>query len=125
MVKFYTEEFFHELARRLSEDKKWMPQAAAHPVRFVCSAHDVKRSFLVAIEEGRVVTEPASPSTPAKFRFEGPYDAWARLCKGDVEFERLVETGTIRVTGPMAELMSMFGVLNHVVLTARAFPKEF
>ena len=125
MIQFYTDEFLEELARRLGEDKEWMAQAKTRPLRIICSAHDLKRSFLIAVEGDRVHTEPASPSTPARFRFEGPYDAWVRLCKGETEFEKLVETGTIRVTGPMPELMSMFGVLNRIVLAARSFPKEF
>ncbi len=125
MFRFYTPEFFEELGRRLSADRTWLDGLAGQSIRMVCSAYDRNASMLIAIKDGRVRTGPASPATDATFRFEGSYESWVRLCKGEAEFEGLVQAGKIRVCGPMPDLLSLSGPLNHIVLTARSCPKTF
>lgn len=125
MVRFYTPEFFEELGRRLSADRNWIDGLAGRCIRMVCFAYDRDASVLIAIEDGRVRTEPASAGTCATFRFEGSYDSWVRLCEGKAEFEDLVQNAKIRVSGPMPDLLSLSGPLNHIVLTARSCPKTF
>ncbi|OGS48735.1 MAG: hypothetical protein A3K68_03850 [Euryarchaeota archaeon RBG_16_68_13] len=122
MIRFYTREFFEELTRRLNEDGPWKRSVAEVRLRFVCSAADKRASFLLEIDRGRIRASEAKPDTPADYRFEGAYDAWMRLCKGEYEFDRAIETGKIRVAGLLPPLM---GPLNHIVVTARSFPKEF
>ncbi len=125
MVRFYTTEFFEELRRRLSADRKWLDGWAGQSLRLVCSAYDRNASVLIAIEDGRVRTEPASLATKATFRFEASYNSWVQLCEGEAEFEGLVRTGKIRVSGSMPDLLSLSGPLNYIVLTARSCPKTY
>ena len=124
-VHFYTLPFFQELARRLSADETWGRQFQGREVRLVCSAPDVKRAFLLEVHDGAVRASEATADTKADFRLEGPYDSWVRVCKGEAEVEKLVLAGKIRVAGSMPDLMRMMGPLNHMVLMARTFPKEF
>jgi putative sterol carrier protein len=94
-------------------------------MRIVCTAGDKKRSFLIAVSRGVVTTDEASPETPADYRFEGHYDTWVRLCKGEAEMDHLIQQGKIRLAGSMSDVMGLMGPLNRIVLTARSFPKEF
>ncbi len=125
MVRFYTPEFFEELERRLSVDREWLESLTGHSIRIVCSAFDRKASVLIAIEDRNIRVESAKAGTPAGFRFEGSYDTWVRLCRGDADFEELVQTAKIRVAGSIPELQSLSGPLNHIVRTARSLPKTF
>lgn len=125
MIQFYTVEFFEELARRLNADSKWAKVMKGHDLRMVCSSTDQKRSFLIAVQSGRVTTQEATPETPADYRFEGRYESWVQLCKGEAEMDRLIQQGKIRMAGSMAEAMGFMGPLNRIVLAARSFPKEF
>jgi|GEM_PF-1574975 len=124
-IHFYTLPFFEEIARRLNADAKWQKSVKDLTLRVICTASDRQRSFLIHISRGHVATAAISPDEPADFKFEAKYETWAQLCKGEAEFEQLVLAGKIRVAGPMPRLMSLMGPLNHIVLTARGFPKEF
>jgi len=125
MIQFYTKEFFAEIARRLNADAEWGKSMAGHTFRMVCSASDKKRSFLIAVTKGKVATSEAASDTPSDYRFEGRYDAWMSLCKGDAEMDHLIQQGKIRLAGSMSDVMGLMGPLNKIVLTARSFPKEF
>ncbi len=125
MIHFYTKEFFGELARQLNADDEWVRGARDITLKIVCSAIDVKRSFLIDIKKGKVLTRGAPPNLKPDFKFEGTYETWMKLCKGEAEFDKLIQAGKIRFAGSMPVLMSMMGPLNRIVLTARRFPKEF
>lgn len=125
MIRFYTEEFFEEIARRLNADPEWAKVMAGHDMRMVCSANDTKRSFLIAVKRGHVTTQPATPKTPADYRFEGPYATWMALCKGEAEMDGLIQQGKIRMAGSLPDVMGLMGPLNRIVMTARSFPKDF
>lgn len=125
MIQFYTKEFFEEIARRLNADAEWGRSVAGKSFRMVCTAIDKHRSFLIAVTQGKVVASDASTETRADYRFEGRYEAWMSLCKGQAEMDRLIQQGKIRLAGSMSDLMGFMGPLNRIVLTARSFPKEF
>jgi len=125
MIQFYTRQFFEELARQLSSDREWGARVKGRDVRIVCTAVDKKRSFLLDVRAGSVTAEDATPDTPADFRFEGHYDDWVKLCKGEIEVDKLVQTGRLRIAGSLPDAMGMMGPLNYMVIVARRFPKEF
>jgi putative sterol carrier protein len=125
MIQFYTKEFFDELARRLSADVGWRERVRGMDLRIVCTAVDKKRSFLLQVKGGMVTAAEAVPESKADYHFEGRYEAWVKLCKGEAEIDALVQTGKIRIAGPLQEAMGLMGPLNHMVLVARSFPKEF
>lgn len=125
LVEFYTMPFFEELAARLSKDAQWATQMKGQNLRLVCSSTDKKRAFLLEIRGGSVAASQATAETPSTFRFEAKYDTWARICKGEAGFDKMVQTGKMRVAGSMPSLMGMFGPLNHMVLVAGGIPKTF
>ncbi len=125
MIQFYTKEFFDELARRLTADAGWAARVKGLDLRIVCTALDKKRSFLLEVHHGTVTAAEATQATPADFRFEGRYETWVQLCKGEAEVDRLVESGKLRLAGSVPNAMGMMGPLNYMVIVARQFPKEF
>lgn len=125
MIEFYTLGFFEEIGRRLNADANWGKEMAAQSFRLVCSAVDKKRAFLIAVKDGRVAVEAAGPETRADYRFEGRYESWVKLCKGEAEMDRLIQRGKIRLAGSMSDVMGLMGPLNRIVLTARSFEKQF
>ncbi len=125
MIPFYTKEFFQELGRRLNSDSGWARTMDGHDMRVVCTAIDKKRSFLITVKGGKVTTAEATAQTPADYRFEGLYDVWVQLCKGEAEMDRLIQQGKIRLAGSMPDVMGLMGPLNRIVLTARSFEKTF
>ncbi len=124
-IQFYTRAFFEELATRLNADEGWARRAGGVTAKIICTATDLERSFMLDVRKGRVAARAATREMPAAYKFEGGYDAWAALCKGEAELPHLIEAGRIRFAGSVSDLPVLVGLLNRMVMAARKFPKRF
>jgi putative sterol carrier protein len=125
MAMYFTSEFFGEVANRLNADPEWTKTAGSLTVKIVLTCTDRAASFLLDAREGRVTASPVAADTPADFKFEGTYDAWVTLAKGQKDFQTLVLTGKIKFRGSMPKIMGMLGQLNRITAMAQQVPKEF
>lgn len=125
MVQYFTKAFFDELAGRLNADAEWGKKAAAIVAKIVLTCTDRNASFLLDIQNGRVAVHDVAPDVPADFKFEGTYDAWTQLGKGEKDFQSLVMGGKIRFRGSMPKIMALMGVLSRITVVARDVPKDF
>ena len=125
MVQYFSKAFFDEVASRLNSDPEWTKKASAVTAKIVLTSLDRGTSFLVAVEAGRVVVSQVTPDVPADFKFEGNYDAWVQLAKGERDFQGLVLGGKIRFRGSMPKIMTLIGQLNRITFVAQQVPKEF
>ncbi len=125
MVQYFSKAFFDEVASRLNSDPEWTKKASAVTAKIVLTSLDRGTSFLVAVEAGRVVVSQVTPDVPADFKFEGNYDAWVQLAKGERDFQGLVLGGKIRFRGSMPKIMALMGQLNRITFVAQQVPKEF
>src|SRR6266568_3839865 len=76
-------------------------------------------------EGEKVAASAVPPDVLADFKFEGPYDAWMQLGKGERDFQGLVLGGKIRFRGSMPKIMALTGQLNRITQVAQQVPKEF
>ncbi|MCI4371847.1 MAG: SCP2 sterol-binding domain-containing protein [Thermoplasmata archaeon] len=125
MTQYFTKAFFDEVADRLNADSEWTKRAAAVTAKIVLTCSDRNASFLLAILNGMVTSTEVAPDVPADFKFEGPYDAWTQLGKGERDFQSLVMGGKILFRGSMPRIMALMGELNRITTVARQVPKEF
>jgi putative sterol carrier protein len=125
MTRYFTKEFFEEVAVQLNADPEWRKEGAAISAKIVLTVVDRGASFLLDIRNGAVVASEAAADIPADFKFEGPYDAWTQLGKGERDFQSLVLGGKIRFRGSMPKIMALMGSLDRITQTARLVPKEF
>jgi putative sterol carrier protein len=125
MVGYFTGAFFEEVANRLNVDPEWSKKATSLTAKVVLTCVDRKASFLLDVANGRVSSSVVPADVPADFKFEGNYDAWTQLGKGEKDFQSLVMGGKIRFRGSMPRIMALMGVLNRVTVVARDVPKDF
>jgi len=125
MVQYFTKAFFDELAGRLNADAEWGKKAAAIVAKIVLTCTDRNASFLLDIQNGRVVVHDVAPDVPADFKFEGTYEAWTQLGKGEKDFQGLVLGGRIRFRGSMPKVMALMGPLSRITQIAQQIPREF
>jgi alkyl sulfatase BDS1-like metallo-beta-lactamase superfamily hydrolase len=125
MTRYFTKEFFEEVAVQLNADSEWTRKAAAISAKIVLTVVDRGASFLLDIRNGAVVASEVAADIPADFKFEGPYEAWTQLGKGEKDFQSLVLGGNIRFRGSMPKIMALMGSLDRITQTARQVPKEF
>jgi len=125
MVQYFSKAFFDEVARGLNSDPEWTKKASAVSAKIVLTTLDRGTSFLLTIEAGRVGVSQATPDVPADFKFEGNYEAWVQLAKGERDFQGLVLGGKIRFRGSMPKIMALTAQLNRITFVAQQVPKEF
>ena len=125
MTLYFTREFFDEVVNRLNADPEWSKKAAAITARVVLTCVDRNASFLIDVANGRVSSSEVAADVPADFKFEGNYDAWTQLGKGEKDFQTLVMGGKIRFRGSMPKIMALMGVLTRITAVARDVPKDF
>ncbi len=125
MTRYFTEEFFDEVANLLNADPDWSKKAAAITARVVLTCVDRNASFLIDVANGKVSSSEVAADVPADFKFEGNYDAWTQLGKGEKDFQSLVMGGKIRFRGSMPKIMALMEVLTRITAVARDVPKDF
>jgi len=125
MTRYFTREFFDEVVNRLNADPEWSKKAAAITAKVVLTCIDRNASFLFDVANGKVSSSEVAAEVPADFKFEGSYDAWTQLGKGEKDFQSLVMGGKIRFRGSMPKIMGLMGVLSRITVVARDVPKDF
>ena len=125
MTQYFTQPFFEEVASRLNADAEWSKKAGTISAKLVLTCLDRNASFLIEILNGRVVSSAISADAPADFKFEGNYDAWTQLGKGEKDLQSLVMGGRIRFRGSLPKIMALMSVLSRVTSVARDVPKDF
>ncbi len=125
MATYFSREFFDEIAKRLNADEEWSRKGATISAKLVLTCTDRNASFLLDIQGGKVTAAQVAPDVPADFKFEGPYEAWVQLGKGEKDLQSLVMTRKIAFRGSMPKIMGLMGQLNRVTQVAQQIPKEF
>jgi putative sterol carrier protein len=125
MTQYFSKAFFDEVANRLHADPEWEKKAMAVNAKIVLTCFDRQASFLLDIQAGKIAVSEVPPDVPADFKFEGNYDAWTQLGKGEKDFQTLVMAGKIRFRGSMPKIMALMGQLNRITLVAQQVPKDF
>jgi putative sterol carrier protein len=125
MVAYFTTAFFDDVATRLNADPEWKKKAGTLTAKIVLTCADRGHSFLIEVRNGFVSATESAADAPADFKFEGPYEAWSQLGKGEKDLQSLVLGGKIRFRGSMPKVMALMGSLGRITEMARLVPKEF
>ncbi len=124
-MQFFSDTYFEELAARLQKDADWLRGAAKVTAKLMMTVTDRNEAHLLDVQAGNVSVRPAKPDEPADFKFEGPYEVWARIGKEKKDLNSLVLQGKIKFRGSLAKLLPLQGVLVRVEAVARAIPSEY
>ncbi|HYM40347.1 MAG TPA: SCP2 sterol-binding domain-containing protein [Thermoplasmata archaeon] len=125
MAQYFSKEFFDALASALNTDAEWMKKASNSTFKTVITITDRSKSFFLDVVGGKVAVSESAPDMPADFKFEGPYESWVILGKGEKDFQSLVMTGKVKFRGSMPKVMGMMGQWNRLIKVAQELPKEF
>ena len=125
MVQYFSKEFFDELATALNADAEWMKKTSSSSFKSIITITDRSKSFLLDVTSGKVAVSEVTPEVPADFKFDGPYDSWTILGRGDKDFQSLVMTGKVKFRGSMPKVMGLMGAWNRLIKLAQQLPKEF
>ena len=106
-MRFFSDEYFTELAGRLQKDPDWAKGASKVTAKLMMTVSDRNEGHLLDVQAGNVSVRPATPDEPADFKFEGPYEVWARLGRDRRDLNTLVLQGKIKFRGAIVVVLRL------------------
>jgi putative sterol carrier protein len=125
MVKFFTDEFFKEVEQKLSADPKWQQDTKGVKTSVLLGVTDQGSSYLLKVEEGVTTISKVEAGTPAEFSFEGGYEVWTRVAKGEVDFQSAVLKGMLKFRGSITKILFYKDRFLRIAEVIRSVPMEF
>jgi len=123
-MQYFSIEFFEELARRLNADAEWKKRAASLTAKITLTVTDRGRSFQVDIANGAVTARAVQADDLADFKFEAPWEIWAKVAAGQTDFNTAVITGKMKFKGSLPKIMGIQPQMNRLTAVAKEIPAQ-
>jgi putative sterol carrier protein len=77
------------------------------------------------VEDGVTTISKVDAGTAAEFTFEGSYDTWTKVAKGEVDFQSAVLKGMLKFRGSITKILFYKDRFIRIAEVIRAVPVEF
>jgi putative sterol carrier protein len=125
MVRYFTEEYFKEVEQKLLADQNWQQDTKSIKTSILLGATDQNAYFILKVEEGVTSLTKVEPGTAAEFSFEGTYEVWTRVAKGEVDLQSAVLKGMLKFKGSITKILFYKDRFLRVAEVIRSVPVEF
>lgn len=127
MVKYFSSEFFAQLQDTLANDAKWQEgtKGLKTSVKLTSTEQSNASSYLLRVEDGKTSISPSEPAAQAEFSFEGAYETWTKLAKGEVDFQSAVLKGLLKFKGSITKILMYRERFMRIAEVIRSIPVEF
>jgi putative sterol carrier protein len=125
MTRYFSEEFFKEVEAKMAADTAWQQATKGVKSAIKLGATDQGLSYLVTIEDGRTTIGKAQGETQAEFAFEGTYEAWIKIAKGEVDLQSAVLKGMMKFTGSITKILFYKERFVRIADVMKSVPVEF
>jgi len=127
MVKYFSTEFFAQLQDTLANDAKWQESTKGlkTSVKLSTTGPTGASSYLLKVEEGKTTIAPSDQAAPAEFSFEGAYETWTKIAKGEVDFQSAVLKGLLRFKGSITKILVYKDRFMRIAEVIRSIQVEF
>ena len=123
-MQYFSDEYFKELEKRLTEDAKWQQDTKGIKTSIQLSATDRNETFTIRVDDGK--TTVAKPDGgPVEFLFDGTYETWTRVAKGEVDLQSAVLKGILRFRGSITKILYYKDRFVRVAEILRSIPVEY
>lgn len=123
-MRYFSMEYFEELARRLNADGDWKKRAATLTAKITLTVTDRAQSFLIEISSGSVAAKSVPADAPADFKFEGPWEVWTKVASGQTDFNTAVITGRMKFRGSLPKIMGIQPQMTRLTQVAKEIPAD-
>jgi putative sterol carrier protein len=127
MIKYFSAEFFAQLQDTLENDAKWQESTKGLKTSVKLSLTDQSdaSSYLLKVEDGKTTITPTDPAAPAEFTFEGAYETWTKVAKGEVDFQSAVLKGLLKFKGSITKILFYKDRFLRIAEVMRSISVEF
>lgn len=125
MAKFMSDEYIAQVQSALASDPKWAETTKGFKTSISFNVTDSGQNFLMTVEDGATRFQKAGPGAAAEFSFDGTYEAWCKVAKGEVDIQSAVLKGQLRFKGSLPKIIMYRDRLTRVADVMKDVPKEF
>jgi putative sterol carrier protein len=125
MAKYFTEEYFKEVEQKLAADPKWQQDTKGIKTTILLNSPDINALYLIKVEDGVTTISKTEPGVTVEFSFEGPYEVWTKVAKGEVDFQSAVLKGQLKFRGSITKILFYKDRFTRIAEIIRAVPVEF
>jgi putative sterol carrier protein len=127
MVKYFSPEFFAQLQETLANDAKWQEgtKGLKTSIKLTSTDQNAPASYLLKVEDGKTTVTSADAAAQAEFSFEGTYDTWTKVGKGELDFQSAVLKGLLKFKGSITKILYYRDRFLRIAEVIRATPVEF
>lgn len=127
MVKYFSPEFFAQLQDNLASDAKWQEgtKGLKTSVKLTSTEQSVASTYLLKVEDGKTSISASEPAAQAEFSFEGAYETWTKVAKGEVDFQSAVLKGLLKFKGSITKILVYRERFMRIAELMRSIQVEF
>ena len=125
MSKFLSNEFFNELVAALSADEKWAESTKGMKTSMLMVVTDPASSYLLTVSDGVTSVQASPQGVTPEFTFEGTYDAWSRVAKGEMDMQSAVLKGQLMFKASITKILMYRDRFMRIAEVMKTTRKEF
>lgn len=125
MAKYFSDEYFSQVLTALTQDAKWTESTKGLKTSVALNVTDLGQNYLLGVDNGTTTLQKAAPGAAAEFTFEGTYEAWCKIGRGEVDLQSAVLKGQMKFKGSLVKILALRDKLNRVADVMKEVPKEF
>ncbi|MDG6985889.1 MAG: SCP2 sterol-binding domain-containing protein [Nitrososphaerota archaeon] len=125
MAKFMSEEYVMQVQAALSQDQKWSEATKSLKTSIAFNVTDSGESYVMTVENGATTFQKVPPVASGEFSFDGSYDSWSKVAKGEVDIQSAVLKGQLKFKGSLTKVLMYKDRFIRVAEIMRDVPKEF
>jgi len=105
MPKFLSDDYFGQFQGVLAGDQKWAEGTKGLRTSIGFNAPDIGQFYVLGVDNGVSTVQKVPPGTASEFSFEGTYDSWVKVAKGEVDLQAAVLKGQLRFKGSITKIL--------------------
>ena len=125
MAKFLSDEYFSMLQSALSQDPKWAESTKTVRTSVALNVTDIGQNYVLSVESGTTSLQKAAPGAAAEFSFDGTYETWSRVAKGELDLQSAVLKGQLKFKGSLTKILMYRDRFMRIAELIKQVPKEF
>ena len=125
MAKYMSEEYISQVQAALLNDPKWVETSKGFRTSIGVNVTDQGLNFLLNVDSGVTTFQKAGPGGSSEFSFDGTYEAWCKVARGEVDIQSAVLRGQLKFKGSLTKILMYKDRFVRVAEIMREVPKEF
>ena len=125
MARYMSDEYFAQVQAALGQDPKWQESTKSFKTSISFGVTDKGENYLLSVESGASTFQKVPLGAPSEFAFDGSYESWCKVAKGEVDIQSAVLKGQLKFKGSLTKVLMNKDRLMRVAEVMRDVPKEF